>query len=29
VPAISDRGSVNSAYENYVLGRKRQEKGDK
>ena len=29
VPAISDRGSVNSAYENYVQGRKRQEKGDK
>jgi len=29
VPAISDRGSVNSAYENYLQGRKRQEKGDK
>ena len=29
VPAISDRGSVTSAYENYLQGRKRQEKGDK
>ncbi|MGB2068371.1 MAG: 3D-(3,5/4)-trihydroxycyclohexane-1,2-dione acylhydrolase (decyclizing) [Candidatus Puniceispirillaceae bacterium] len=29
VPAVSDRAAVSSAYQNYVQGRKRQEKGDK
>ena len=29
VPAVSDRAAVGSAYQNYVQGRKRQEKGDK
>ena len=29
VPAVSDRAAVDSAYQNYVQGRKRQEKGDK
>ncbi len=29
VPAVSDRAAVGSAYQNYVQGRKRQEKGNK
>jgi len=29
VPAVSERMAVGSAYQNYVQGRKRQEKGDK
>ena len=29
VPAVSDRAAVDAAYQNYVQGRKRQEKGDK
>ncbi len=29
VPAVSDRAAIGAAYQNYVQGRKRQEKGDK
>ena len=29
VPAVSERATVDAAYQNYVQGRKRQEKGDK